>query len=56
MPVFSDYESIEEFKDRLNSLTNKLKNTCPAQVKQKNQVKVVVGIGETPIQKTKKNL
>ena len=25
MPVFSDYESIEEFKDRLNSLSEKLK-------------------------------
>lgn len=24
MPVFSDYESLEEFKDRLNSLTEKL--------------------------------
>lgn len=27
MPVFSDYESPQEFKDRLNSLTEKLKRT-----------------------------
>ncbi len=27
MPGFSDYESPEEFKDRLNSLTEKLKRT-----------------------------
>jgi len=34
MPGFSDYESLQEFKDRLNCLTEKLKNTSRAQVKQ----------------------
>jgi predicted DNA-binding protein len=34
MPGFSDYESPQELKDRLNCLTEKLKNTSRAQVKQ----------------------
>lgn len=34
MPSFGDYESLQEFKDKLNSLSTKLKNTSRAQVKQ----------------------
>ena len=44
MPGFSDYESLQEFKDRLNCLTEKLKNTSRAQVKQEKSGQVCWGL------------
>ena len=52
MPGFSDYESPQEFKDRLNSLSTKLKNTSRAQVKQEKSGQVCWELVKLQFRKT----